>query len=63
MFYYTIVFVLIAVMAGAVGLGGPPSTAGTISVAVFIAFLALSAASLVLAIFRPRHGHMNNVDE
>jgi uncharacterized membrane protein YtjA (UPF0391 family) len=57
MFYYTIMFALIAVMAGTVGLSGPASTAAAMSTGVFIAFLALSAASLVLAIFAAAVAH------
>ncbi len=54
MSYYTTLFFLIAVMAGVLGFGGPASTSAAISRAVFIAFLALSAASLVIAVFRRR---------
>ena len=54
MFYYTIVFFLIAVMAGALGFGGPASTAAEISRVVFIASLVLSATSVVLGTFRHR---------
>jgi len=54
MSYYTILFFLIAVMAGVLGFGGPASTSAAISRVVFIAFLALSAASLVIAVLRRR---------
>jgi uncharacterized membrane protein YtjA (UPF0391 family) len=54
MLYYTILFFLICVMAGVLGFGGPASTAAEISRVVFLAFLVLSATSLVLAFSRRR---------
>jgi uncharacterized membrane protein YtjA (UPF0391 family) len=47
MLYYTLIFLLVALLAGALGFGGIAGTAATIARVLFVIFLVLFLVSLI----------------